>query len=168
MGGASEQRIVRQAGLADSDGLFELVRSFPTPTPCDRPTFEATLETKLRDSSSFVGVAEANARLIGYVAGYSHLAFYAGGRTAWVDELFVLAESQGQGVGRRLMETFEQWAASQQCRLVSLATSGAALFYQRLGYESKAGYFKKYMAQAMQGAVEQRDAPDSRRAGGLG
>lgn len=41
--------------------------------------------------------------------------------------------------------TFEDWARQRECVLVGLATSGAARFYERLGYISKAGYFKKYL-----------------------
>ncbi len=53
---------------------------------------------------------------------------------------------RGAGLGRQLMDAFEQWAKDQQNVLVSLATRGAAAFYEHRGYTSKAGYYKKYFA----------------------
>jgi len=136
---------IRPAELVDGSRLFELVGAFPTPTPPDLATFSAALQAKLPDPSSYVGLAELDGRLIGYVSGYCHPTFYAGGYTAWVDELLVESGFRGRGVGRNLMDAFEAWAAARQCRLVSLATSGATGFYEHLGYRSKAGYFKKYL-----------------------
>jgi GNAT superfamily N-acetyltransferase len=91
-------------------------------------------------------VAEQEGRLVGCVSRYCHATFYAGGVTAWVDELLVLEPLRGTGIGRQLMDAFEQWANDQKSVLVSLATRGAAAFYEHRGYISKAGYYKKYFA----------------------
>jgi hypothetical protein len=42
-------------------------------------------------------------------------------------------------------DAFEQWAQDRHCVLVSLATRGAAAFYERRGYTSHARYDKKYV-----------------------
>jgi GNAT superfamily N-acetyltransferase len=136
---------IRVGQLSDEAGLFELARAFPTPTPPDVDMFAIALRAKLADPSSDLAVAEHEGSLIGYVAGYSHPTFYAGGSTAWVDELLVDATFRGRGIGRRLMDAFEAWAGSHACTLVSLATRNAGPFYQRLGYASKAEYYKKYL-----------------------
>jgi GNAT superfamily N-acetyltransferase len=136
---------IRVGQLSDEAGLFELARAFPTPTPPDVDVFAIALRAKLADRSSYLAVAEHEGSLIGYVAGYSHPTFYASGSTAWVDELLVDARFRGQGIGRSLMDAFEAWAGSHACTLVSLATRGAGPFYQRLGYASKAEYYKKYL-----------------------
>lgn len=91
-------------------------------------------------------VAEHDGVLIGYVSGSVRTAFYAAGATAWVDEILVAPESRSCGVGRQLMSAFETWATRNDSVLVALATRGAAKFYEHLGYVSKAGYFKKYIA----------------------
>jgi GNAT superfamily N-acetyltransferase len=91
-------------------------------------------------------VAIVDSVVVGYVSGYRHTTFYANGPTAWVDELYVRAEFRGNGLGRALMADFEHWAWSNGCQLIGLATSGARDFYRQLGYESKAGYYKKYAA----------------------
>ena len=104
------------------------------------------LESKLRDPRSCIIVAEQDGALIGYVSGSVRTAFYAAGATAWVDEILVVPESRSGGVGQQLMSAFETWAADNRSVLVALATRGAAKFYEKLGYESRSGYFKKYLA----------------------
>lgn len=104
---------------------------------------------KLNDPSSYLLVAEAESQLVGYVSGYSHSAFYAGGDTAWVDEIFVEETQRRNGIGGLLMAGFEKCATENGCKLVSLATAGAGAFYSKLGYETKAGYFKKYLEAAV-------------------
>jgi GNAT superfamily N-acetyltransferase len=99
----------------------------------------------LADLSSTLFVAEVEGRVVGYLAGYRHVTFYAAGYVAWVDEIFVSAHARRMGIGKSLMESFEQWAIERDCVLVGLATGGASAFYERLGYASKAGYYKKYL-----------------------
>ena len=135
---------IRFAAASDTRPLFELVRTFPTPTAPTAEQFARALNAKLLDPSSCLFVAEHAGRLVGYVSGYCHTTFYAGGPTAWVDELLVSEPLRGTGIGGQLMDAFEQWAQDRQCVLVSLATRGAAAFYEHRGYTSKTGYYKKY------------------------
>jgi GNAT superfamily N-acetyltransferase len=137
--------IVRVAELGDETRLFDLVRRFPTPTPPDVSAFSAAFKTKLPDPSACLLVAEHDRALIGYVTGYSHPTFYAGGNTAWVDEILVDSAFRNRGAGRELMAAFEQWAVGRGCKLVSLATGTAGTFYERLNYASTAEYYKKYL-----------------------
>jgi GNAT superfamily N-acetyltransferase len=137
---------IRSAAASDASALYELVRTFPTLTSPSPEQFSKALDAKLPDASSCLLVAEHERRLVGYVSGYCHATFYAGGPTAWVDELLVIESLRGTGIGRQLMDAFEQWAKDRQSVLVSLATRGAAAFYEHRGYTSKAAYYKKYLA----------------------
>jgi len=60
----------------------------------------------------------------------------------------VSAPDQRQGVGRLLLQDFEQSAAERGAKLVALATRRAALFYQALGYHESATYFRKLLARS--------------------
>ena len=101
----------------------------------------------LADLSAALLIAEVDGRVVGYVAGFRHVTFYASGYVAWIDEIFVSPDVRERGIGRRLIESFEVWADQQDCKLVGLATGGAAPFYEKLGYASRAGYYKKYLQQ---------------------
>jgi hypothetical protein len=138
--------IVRQIRSDDQISLRSLTSQFPTPTPCPKDVFGCLFDAKLVDPTACVLVAENDGKLLGYVSGSSRTAFYVGGMTAWVDEIFVLPERRGQGVGRMLMDAFEAWAVRHDCRSAALATRGAAPFYEHLGYAPTASYFKKYLA----------------------
>ncbi len=82
----------------------------------------------------------------GYLLGFRHLTFYANGPVAWVEEVVVRDRDRRRGVGRMLMDAFEEWAAGEGCALVALATRRAAPFYRDLDYEESATYFRKLLA----------------------
>jgi GNAT superfamily N-acetyltransferase len=82
---------------------------------------------------------------VGYLLGFQHLTFYANGPVAWAEEVYVRSQDRGRGIGRALMRAFEQWAATQGCTLIALATRRAAPFYRALGYEESATYFRKVL-----------------------
>lgn len=136
---------IRPAQAHDEGVLFPLVSAFPTPSAIELSEYSRMFRQKLSDPSAFLAVASSDGRLVGYLSGYRHAAFYAGGSTAWVDEIFVVGALRKHGVGRTLMAAFEAWALQGGCKLVSLATAGAGDFYGRLGYATKAGYYKKYL-----------------------
>ncbi len=99
------------------------------------------------DPKAYLAIAvRADSSVIGYLSGYRHAALYAGGETAWCDEIYVHEDQRRSGVGKQLMLDFERWAEENRCVLVSLATAGAKSFYETLGYTSKASYFKKYLS----------------------
>ena len=90
----------------------------------------------------------------GYLLGFRHLTFYANGPVAWVEEVVVRGRDRDRGIGRALMNAFEEWSVSQGCALVALATRRAAPFYLSLGYEESATYFRKVLtAQVPTGQV---------------
>jgi GNAT superfamily N-acetyltransferase len=135
----------RPAQTSDASRLFVLVGQFATPTPPDEAVFSDCFRSKLSDPASCIALAERDQLLVGYLSGYCHPAFYASGKAAWVDEVLVTSMFRGQGIGRMLVRAFEQWAQEQGCVLVSLATAGSRGSYERLGYTSKAAYYKKYL-----------------------
>jgi GNAT superfamily N-acetyltransferase len=82
---------------------------------------------------------------VGYLLGFEHLTFYANGRVAWVEELFVRDDHRGHGAGQALMGAFEDWARGRGCTLAALATRRAAPFYHALGYQDSAAYLRKLL-----------------------
>jgi N-acetylglutamate synthase-like GNAT family acetyltransferase len=147
---------IRAATEADLPTLIELVRQFPTPTPSSASELADIVVRKLHDPSAYIFVAEDESGLIGYVSGCRRTALYAGGDTAWIDEILVDPRHRGRSIGGMLMEQFEQSATADDCKLVALATAGAGPFYSKRGYQTKASYYKKYLSRAAQAVAADR------------
>ena len=134
---------IRAATHTDEASLFALASVFPTPTPPGVEIFREILQVKLTDPRSAILVAESGGRLVGYLSGLCHVAFHSAGARAWVDEIFVVPEHRATGIGKQLMAGFETWAMGR-VRVGCAGDCGSCFVYERLGYSSKAGYFKKY------------------------
>jgi GNAT superfamily N-acetyltransferase len=98
-----------------------------------------------------VRVAEgADRAVVGYLLAHSHLAFFANGPVAWVEEAMVeeamVDEAhRGAGGGRILMEHAEAWSTSIGAAYVAFATRRARPFHEALGYEDSAVFFRELL-----------------------
>lgn len=107
--------------------------------------FSVSFQSHVRDEASSIAVAELDGEVVGYCLGYDRYAFHANGRVSWVEEIFVLEEHRQRGVGKALMAHFERWSRRRGSKLVALATRRAAAFYQAIGYEESAEYYRKLL-----------------------
>ena len=137
--------IIRPATPGDGEAIFPLVERFATSFDVQKSAFRASLPNILADASACLLIAETDGALLGYLLGFDHLAFFANGRVAWVEEIMVAESFRQRGIGRSLMKSFDEWGRSRQCRLIALATRRAAPFYRALGYEESAAYFRKLL-----------------------
>jgi GNAT superfamily N-acetyltransferase len=135
--------MIRRANHADADAVLALTKEFVISFAVDEEAFRASLSAFLADNNAYLAVAEVEAKVVGYILALSHHTLYANGRVAWVEELMVDAEHRRHGIGKSLMETAEQWAALQGCKLIALATRRAAAFYEAIDYEASATYYRK-------------------------
>ena len=135
--------VVRRALPEDEKDVFVLARDMATSYRVDRASFASSYQQVLKSDDMCLAVAQASGAIIGYVMGISHVAFYANGHIAWVEEIMVKPDFRRKGIGKLLMEAFETWAISKDCRLVALATRRAVDFYQAIGYSESAAYFRK-------------------------
>ena len=134
---------VRRAGPQDGTALFVLARAFATSFTVEQPAFERAFAELMAQPDAFVAVAETDGVVRGYILGFDHQTFFANGRVAWVEEIMVAEVFRQQGIGGQLMEAFEVWARGREAKLIALATRRAAGFYEALGYEESAAYFRK-------------------------
>jgi GNAT superfamily N-acetyltransferase len=134
---------IRRARPDDVDQVFVLATELATSFEVRREEFVRTFDTLLQQDSALVLVADNGEFLAGYLLGFRHLAFFANGPIGWVEELMVSPAARRTGVGAALMAEFESWAYGHGSALVALATRRAAPFYQALGYEESATYFRK-------------------------
>ena len=133
--GRSEGVIIRRAEPQDCDAVFVLAKTFGTSFVLERRAFESSFAALLESPDAFLAVAVDRELVIGFVLGFDHPTFFANGPVSWVEEIMVAEELRRRGVGRRLMERFEQWSRVRGAKLIALATRRAAEFYRHLGYE---------------------------------
>jgi ribosomal protein S18 acetylase RimI-like enzyme len=127
--------------LSDIDQLLLLIHDFYQ--HFDYPYVEAekrlTLESLLQNPTfGRIYFIQAGENTVGYV----YLSFYFslefGGRTAFIDELFILPHYRGLGIGSRVIEQVEQQCRELQFQALHLESesknTGATALYLKLGF----------------------------------
>jgi GNAT superfamily N-acetyltransferase len=137
---------IRPAEADDLDDVAALAAELALSFEFDPERFRVSYPALLAADGACLLLAVNGQQSIGYLLGFRHLTFYANGYVGWVEEVVVRGQHRGQGVGAALMNAFEQWATARDCTLVALATRRAAPFYEALGYEESATYFRKVLA----------------------
>jgi GNAT superfamily N-acetyltransferase len=136
---------VRPASANDALAIAGLAGDLAHSFPFERLSFDASFAALVNADDACLLVAVQDGETLGYLLGFRHLTFYANGPVAKVEEILVRDVHRGLGVGRALMDAFEQWARERKCALVALATRRAGPFYQSLGYEASATYLRKLL-----------------------
>jgi GNAT superfamily N-acetyltransferase len=137
--------ILRRIEPSDFAELFELVARFATSFVPERGAFETSARELVAKPDAWLHGAMCGGRLVGYGLGFDHPTLYANGRVSWLEEIMVSEEHRRHGVGRALLAEFEAWARSRGSKLVGLATRRAGPFYETLGYEESAAYYRKLL-----------------------
>ena len=136
---------IRRAGAGDAGAVATLAAELAMSFEFSAERFRENYPSLLTEDGACLLLAVTGHETVGYLLGFRHLTFYANGPVGWVEEIVVRHQDQGQGIGRMLMNAFEQWATAQGCTLIALATRRAAPFYHALGYEESATYFRKVL-----------------------
>jgi len=148
---------VRSASPADIPQLLALVRrywEFERIAGFDALRVELTLQQLLADARlGAAWVAEEHGQLRGYLVAVLLLSLEHGGLMAEVDELFVLPQARGRGLGAQLLAAAEAALAARGCVRLQLelgvANEAARAFYARNGYRARDGY--RLLAKALSG-----------------
>ena len=140
-----ERLIIRKAILEDRESVFHLANQLSEFVKIDKKIFNINYPGFIDDPTYSILVAELEKNIVGYLSGYFHKAIYANGTVLYIDEIVVLDKQRNLKIGTHLMKEIEIIAKNKSCILISLATAGAKGFYEKLGYFTKAGYYKKYL-----------------------
>ena len=136
---------IRRAEAGDIEDVAGLAAELVLSFELSREQFQASYPALLAADDACLLLAVDEGEVAGYLLGFRHLTFYANGPVAWVEEVVVRGRDRRRGIGKVLMNAFEEWSVSQGCALVALATRRAAPFYLSLGYEESATYFRKVL-----------------------
>jgi len=143
--GENMNAIIRDAVAKDMEGILAMAKDLATSFSVESEQFCTSFHEALNTTNAYLLVAEKNEGPVGYLLGFDHPTFYANGRVSWVEEVYVKQANRKEGLGCLLMRTFEEEAKCRGSRLVALATRRAESFYQSIGYEASATYFKKHL-----------------------
>jgi RimJ/RimL family protein N-acetyltransferase len=128
---------IRVARMTDAAALAELLTDLGYPH--DQDDARARLRLWAGDPQGSLLVAEDEERVVGFVAVHAVPFVERAGHFARVTGLSVRPESQGSGIGRRLLHATEEWATAHGCSAVEITSrrtrTGAHAFYRHLGYE---------------------------------
>ena len=127
------------------DSLFSLASDFAMSFTLDEEAFRSSALGLLEREDAWLRGAFTSNTLVGYALGFDHLTLFANGRVSWLEEIMVAEDYRRRGVGRALMVAFESWAGSRGSKLIALATRRAASFYEALGYEASATYYRRVL-----------------------
>ena len=133
----------RTATAEDREAIRALAEILAFSSPLDPAAFGPQFEAALADDHTDLLVAVDEGIVVGYLLGVVCPMFVYNGPFGFVQELCVAAEHRTRGIGTELMAEFTRRATARGVRVVALATSRAGPFYEVLGYESSATYFKK-------------------------
>ena len=143
---------IRLAELGDLAAVASLAAMLAQSFPFARERFDETFPILLATDHARLLVAvdddinDGDSDLVGYLLGFRHHTFYAGGPVASVEEILTREDLRGRGIGRALMSAFERWATDSECAVVSLATRRAEAFYLAIGYQNSASYLRKVLS----------------------
>lgn len=137
--------IVRAAHSGDSDAVFALVAAFATSFAPVRERFDVTFAALLADPEALHLVAEEGGGVVGHVLASTHPTLFANAPVCWIEELMTMPAHRRTGVGTALVRAVEDRAAERGCAYVSLATRRASSFYEAIGYEASATFYRKLL-----------------------
>lgn len=142
---ADSAATTRAAATSDLEDVFELAKLMALTFAPERDAFTPTFHSVLDDPSAQLLVVDLDGRVGGYLLGFEHVAFFANGPVAWVEEIAVHTHLRRQHLGAQLMSAYEDSVRARGGRLVALATTRAGHFYEALGYTNHAAYYRKIL-----------------------
>lgn len=131
--------------MSDAGAVHELAASMAVSFTVEREAFLRSFAAVLDAPDAHVLVVDSGPTVGGYLLGFEHPAFFANGPVGWVEEIAVRENARRQHVGSRLMASFEEGVRERGGRLVALATTRASNFYEAIGYDHRAAYYRKYL-----------------------
>ena len=134
--------VVRQAqdsDLAHLVSLLQILFEIEEDFVFDEARQQQGLMLMLENRQGVILVAEGNNRVIGMCTGQLVVSTAEGGQAVLVEDVVVLPAWQGRGVGRYLISSIADWAATQKAsRLQLLAdrnNNSALTFYNKVGWQ---------------------------------
>jgi ribosomal protein S18 acetylase RimI-like enzyme len=139
---------IRPAQAEDIDALLPMIEQywrFEAIEGFDVGRMRGILARLLEDASlGRLWIANVYGEPAGYLLAVYVFSLEHQGRTAEIDELFIVPQHRNLGIGRDLLSAAEEQFRAEGCTNVSLqigrANEAARRFYRGHGFEDRAGY----------------------------
>ena len=135
---------VRLASAADVDAVFTLVEQLGIGEKPVQESFAEAFSQAVQPSRDHILLV---AELDGVVSAYAYTTIarllYTNGDSAQLQELAVNTPARDRGLGSLLVAAIEEECRSRGVRQLTVASSHAARFYERLDYRSTSDFLKK-------------------------
>ncbi|WP_205327242.1 GNAT family N-acetyltransferase [Glycomyces sp. YM15] len=139
---------IRPLHRDDADAAGELLRRLGYPQSGTTAT-AARIQAWSEDPSSTALAADLEGHVLGLIAVHVCPSFERTGSWARIVALVVADEARGRGVGGRLMEAAEAFAAARDCRAMEVTSSdhreAAHAFYRNRGYMIQTGRSSRFL-----------------------
>jgi len=128
---------------SDLEAVVSLMRELNYPTTIN--VMRERIEASENNPKLCTMVAELDGKVIGMVALNQVRSFARNETATQVSALIVAKEHRGQGIGKRLIRSAEEWGKKQGCQTLFLVSGNrverapAHAFYEHIGFE-KIGY----------------------------
>ncbi len=144
-----DQTVIRELQRKDCPAVAGLWRELlDEPSATDESVLK-TFEKMRRDSRYCTYVAEEDGTIIGFITFVEVLAFDAPDGYIKINGLAVLPEYRRRGIGLALVARAEEEASKRGASSLGVASlfkrTGAHAFYESIGYQGSAFWFRKYL-----------------------
>jgi ribosomal protein S18 acetylase RimI-like enzyme len=133
---------IREAALADADDIVSLIRELARIEGMPSPITADYVTAYLGAPGVCILLLEAAGQVLGLISYFIRPNLYHAADCCLIDELIVLEQARGQGVGSALLEKVIERAIAMGCAEVSLSTmtdnAAAIAFYRQHGFTSEA------------------------------
>ena len=136
---------IRPATLSDADAVFALVNQLADRYDVDRAAFDDAFHHAVEQAEDHIlqVAVDASGAVVGYALMTIARLMYTRDDIAQIQELIVDSSAQGSGVGSRLVYAMEDICRARNLSQLTVASSRAPAFYDRLDYRSTADFLKK-------------------------
>jgi GNAT superfamily N-acetyltransferase len=145
---------IRACTPHDFTSVFVLLGQLWPEKKLDEAALRAVYERALASDKQHLIVGIIKDRIVGFCSLSVKNNFWKAGYVGNVDELVVDKDHRGKGIGKKLMNRIEQIAVHNQCEQIELDSSfhrkEAHVFYENIGFKSRAYLFTKPLAKISQ------------------
>ena len=146
---------VRAAGQEDAESVFEMLSDFATSYRLDREAFDRTYSSLVSAAGADLLLAEDEQGTVGYLLACDMPTLFANGPVTELLELYVKPVNRNMGAGRLLVNTSVDQARDRGSVEVTVPTRRASEFYQAVGFELTAEFFKLKLPRVAEGELAQ-------------